>query len=71
MATRADGGIVLYDSGNIEGSWYVYNLNTGKLIKRNRLDILPMPEIVINHLNLMCEGENNFKGIETYGGDWR
>ena len=64
METRADGGIALYDSGNIEGSWYVYNLNTDRLIKRNRLDILPMPEIVIDHMNRMCADENHIRGTE-------
>ena len=48
MTTRADGGITLYDSGNIEGSWYIFNLNTNCRIKRNQFDILPIPQIVID-----------------------
>ena len=53
MATRADGGIALYDSGN------VFNLNTDLLFERYRLDFLPMPEIVIDHMNRMCTESNN------------
>ena len=64
MAPRADGGIALYDSGNIEGSWYVYNLNTDSLIKRNKFNIIPMPQLVIDHINRMCDHEHNVRGSE-------
>ena len=64
LTTRADGGIALYDSGNIEGSWYVFNLNTQCLIKRNKFDIIPMPQLVIDHINRMCDQEHNVRGSE-------
>ena len=34
------------------------------MIKRNRLDILPMPEVVIDHINHMCAEETYIRGIE-------
>ena len=64
MNTRADGGIALYDSGNIEGSWYIYNLNTNKLLKRNKLEVIPMPQVVIDHMNSLCSRERRVRGTE-------
>jgi hypothetical protein len=58
MNPRTDGGIALCETGNAEGTWYVYSLGTGKVIKRNKFNILPMPDIVIDHFNSMCEKEN-------------
>ena len=54
MNTRTDGCITLYDTGNIEGTWYLYNISTGKLIRRNKFDLLPMPDIIIQHVNQLC-----------------
>ena len=34
MATRTDGALALYDTGNLEGTWWLYNLRTDKVIRR-------------------------------------
>ena len=62
MATRSDGGIALFDTGNAEGSWHVYNLDTGKVIKRNSLHVLPMPQIVVDHLDQMAQRDRRSRG---------
>jgi len=51
LAPRTDGGIALYDAGNKEGTWCIYNLNTDRVIRRNTFKILPIPQMVIDHLN--------------------
>ena len=65
MDTRTDGCIALYDTCNSEGTWYLYNLSTDRVIRRNKFKILPMPEIVIQHLNNMHDRERvKLGGIE-------
>jgi hypothetical protein len=54
---RTDGAIALYPTGNLEGSWYFFNLNTNAIIKRDRWTKLPMPDMVITHLNNISERE--------------
>ena len=66
LSPRTTGGLTMYDTGNGQGTWYIYNLNTDRLIRRNKFTILPIPDIVINHLNNMrdtegAEDEVNFQ----------
>ena len=58
LKTRTTSALTVYDTGNLDGTWYLYNLNTDKLIKRNRFQILPMPDVVINYLNNMKEAKD-------------
>ena len=64
MKSRTTGGLTLYDSGNKQGSWYIYNLETGRIIKRNRFTILPMPDEVINYLNHQAEAQGQDGDLE-------
>eukprot|EP01042_Synura_sphagnicola_P036504 gene36504-biopygen7845 len=48
---RTTGAITVYDTGARDGTWYLFNLNTRKLIKRKKFTIIPMPDVVINFLN--------------------
>jgi len=57
-----DGATALYDTGNYEGTWWSYNLSTDKLIRRNVIKVMPMPDLVIYHSNNMRDrylNENN------------
>ena len=45
--TRADGCICLYESGDTQGTWWLYNLSTHKRVRRDKFSILPMPDVVI------------------------
>jgi len=42
MAERSHGGISLYPSGDTNGSIYVYNLSTGKIVLRNKFVEVPI-----------------------------
>ena len=55
MKSRADGCLALYDTGNVEGTWYCDNLSTDRVIRRNRFEILQMPQTLIDHLNNMAQ----------------
>ena len=43
----------MYDTGNGHGTWYIYYLSTDCLTRRNKFTILPIPDLVRNHLNNM------------------
>ena len=58
LNSRTIGGLTMYNTGNGQGTWYVYNLSTDRLIRRNKFTILPIPNIVINHLNNMRDTES-------------
>ena len=57
LSPRTTGGLTMYDTGNGQGTWHIYNLGTDRLIRRNKFTILPIPDIVINHLNNMRDTE--------------
>jgi hypothetical protein len=51
MEPRTDGVIALYPIGNLEGTWAFYNLNTGRVIRRNRWTHVPLEQRVIDFMN--------------------
>eukprot|EP01042_Synura_sphagnicola_P036650 gene36650-biopygen15887 len=51
LKLRTTGAITVYYTGARGGTWYLFNLNTRKLIKRKKFTIIPMPDVVINFLN--------------------
>ena len=55
MKSRSEAAIALYDTGNVEGTWVVYNLRTKTTAKRNTLTTVPIPDIVIAHMNKLAE----------------
>ena len=59
LTSRTTGGLTVYDTGAKDGSWYIYNLNTERLLRRNKFTILPMPDVVISYLNNLSDAEAN------------
>jgi hypothetical protein len=53
MNPRTDGVIALYPLGNLEGTWAFFNLNTNRVIKRNRWTEVPLDQRVIEYMNDM------------------
>jgi hypothetical protein len=53
MSPCTDGAIALYPIGNLEGTWAFYNLNTNRVVKRNRWTEVPLDQRVIEHMNTM------------------
>ena len=47
MVSRSTPAIVLGPTGNMQGTYNVFNLCTGKKIKRRKLTVMPMPDSVI------------------------
>jgi hypothetical protein len=53
QAARTQGAICLGPSGNIQGGYRFLSLTTGKRISRRTWDIIPMPQTVIDRVNLL------------------
>ena len=51
LTTRTIGAISLRPTGNSQGTHLFLNLNTGRIISRNKWTVLPMPEEVIQQVN--------------------
>jgi hypothetical protein len=47
MNPRTVGAIALRPTGNAQGSYLFFSLNSGRVLTRNRLTVLPMPDDVI------------------------
>jgi len=52
MQERTVGAIVLGPTGNVQGTYELLNLSTWKVIKRNSWTALPMPQYVIDVMNM-------------------
>ncbi len=59
MAPRTDPAIVLYPTGNSQGSVWFYSLRTGGIISRDHWTSLPMPQSIIDRLNSMAASETH------------
>ena len=56
MKARTEGCVTLMPTRNVNGSVWCYRLSTGTLVRRDQLVSLPMPDMVIQHLNdLACQ----------------
>jgi len=51
MDARARGAITLYESSDYDSNWWVFHLDSRKVVKRYKLTLLPMPDVIINYLN--------------------
>ena len=58
MHERTDGDIALLSTGNVEGTIHAYNLATKRLVRRDRWTVLPIPDIVIQHMNTLAEADD-------------
>ena len=41
----------MYESSDYDSNWWVFHLDSRKVVKRYKLTLLPMPDVVINYLN--------------------
>ena len=58
MQSRTDGDIALLSTGNVEGTIYAYNLATNRVVKRDRWQVLPIPDIVIQIMNKLADEDD-------------
>jgi hypothetical protein len=59
MSSRTEPCIALCPVGNLSGSIYVYNLETKRVLMRDRWISLPIPEAVIKSLNVLAQSSNS------------
>ena len=64
MQARTDGDIAFLSTGNKEGTIYAYNLATGRIVKRDKWTVLPIPDIVVKHLNEIAASDNPMKRVD-------
>lgn len=67
LAARTTGALALRPTGNIQGGFYFYSLNTGRILNRNRWTPLPMPADVIDHIARLARTERATEPIFTDG----
>jgi hypothetical protein len=54
LVERTEPCIALYPSGNLNGSWVLYNLKTNAYVHQTQWTKLPMPESIINKMNVLA-----------------
>ncbi len=57
LAARTKGAIALGPSGNVQGGHKFWTLNTGSVVVRRDWAVLPMPQSVIDRINLKAKGQ--------------
>jgi hypothetical protein len=66
MDTRTTGAIDLCPTGNSQGGFYFYSLNTGRVLRRNHWTTLPMPGEVITRLHTIAKrNPANINGLQV------
>ncbi len=63
---RAVGALALGPMGNIQGGYRFLNLATWKPITRHKWTALPVPQHVINRVNLKSESDKRVSGQPTH-----
>ena len=56
MAARTVGAIAMRPTGNVQGGYWFYSLNTGRMLNRNNWTELPMPADVIQRVHAIAKG---------------
>ena len=51
MVERTSGALAMMPSGNLEGSWYYYQLLNNEIIKRNKATVMPITDEIIAYIN--------------------
>ena len=54
MTTRTVGAIALRPTGNAQGGYFFYSLDTGRVLNRNRWTELPMPADVVTRIHTLA-----------------
>ena len=57
LIDRTIGSLSLLPVGNATNDWYFYNLSTNQAFRRAHCTPLPMPDVIINHLNNLAYKE--------------
>ena len=65
MTERTKGAIALMPVGNSTGSWWFLLLKTGKAVRRNTAEVLPMPDNIIDFLNDLAENDKRKRKIPS------
>lgn len=65
MVQRTDGALSLIPVGNLQGSVRFYSLSTNRVIVRDHWTVLPMPQIVIDHINHLANKYSDDKDPST------
>ena len=65
MEARTEGAIAVFPTGNLQGSVKFYLLRTNRIVTRDQWVPLPMPQLVIDHLNNLA-GKNPVSGDPTF-----
>jgi hypothetical protein len=60
MVTRTVGAIALRPTGNYQGSYIIFSLNTRRTMIRNRWNILPVPDKVTKRVETMASRKNDY-----------
>ena len=60
--SRTEDCVVMLPLGNRTGSVRMLSLSTGRLVNRDQLRVLPMPESVIKRLNELAQADGRVKG---------
>jgi hypothetical protein len=69
MAARTCGALALRPTGNSQGGWYFFNLNTGRVINRHRWTELPLPsDVIVRVRNLARRAHVTKRGIVFQNG---
>ena len=56
MAARTGGAIAMRPTGNVQGGYWFYSLNTGRMLNRKNWTELPMPADVIQRVHAIAKG---------------
>ena len=62
MMSRTTGALAMRPTGNLQGSFHFFSLNTGRLLTRTRWTELPMPADVVKRVHVLAR--RNRRGLE-------
>ena len=69
MTARTQGCIAGLPTGNLTGSVKMLCLSTNSVVTRDQFRVLPMPDLVVRHLNSIAESEGYTRGLDPTVGD--
>ena len=54
MEQRTEAGIALMPKDNLTGTWYIYKIQTGRIVSRDNFTVIPMPDKLVQHMNRLA-----------------
>ena len=70
MSERSRGAIALMPTGNLDGSWWYFCLDTCKPVRRRTARALPMPQEVIDRLNELAKHRKRKTKMPKFRYEW-